>query len=234
MRAALILLTAALAGVTLSAAEAGAQRGRARPVELTLAQVVDSARLTDEVRQLAGRPVSGASVYVVGYDSTGAVEDVYVLGRDSHADSAVAAVLRRLVSPRLEPRTYESLYVRAEWGGTATLATYHPRKEREPQVQNRGTLAQLFGDVGSRFTLVLRPQGETVELRIRVDEAGNPLDIHVSRRTGLPALDQAVLDVARRIRFRPAMIDDIPVRVWVTLPITIMPAPVPDPAGARP
>jgi TonB family protein len=234
MRLPLAVATAALAAAFAFSASAGAQGGGGQPVELGLAQVVDSARLTDEIRQLPGLPASGASAYAVIYDSTGVLDDVLKLGRDSRADSAVVAVLRRLVAPRLASRDYKWLNVRVQWGAAPTVASFTPRRERRPEIQNRSTIARALENVGSRFAYALRPQGESIVLRILVDEEGAPIDVVASRLTGLPELDRAVMEVAHRVRFRPAMIDDYPMRVWTELPINVRPAPLQESQPSHP
>lgn len=74
-----------------------------------------------------------------------------------------------------------------------------------------------------------RQIGGTVVLDVLIDESGNVVRTLVAEPTdqrpttgssGLPALDQAALNVARNMRFTPAKNDDVVVPVWVQFPIS--------------
>lgn len=58
-----------------------------------------------------------------------------------------------------------------------------------------------------------------VTLRVLVDEAGRPGEIHVGTSSGYPRLDDAAVQAARVARFRPYLVDGVAQRVWVLLPI---------------
>lgn len=62
--------------------------------------------------------------------------------------------------------------------------------------------------------------GARVELRVHVDENGRMISAEVSRSGGHSAFDRAALDVARIMRFSPALNRDRRVSVWVSVPLT--------------
>lgn len=57
-----------------------------------------------------------------------------------------------------------------------------------------------------------------VHVRMRVDPEGVPHDAHITRSSD-PAFNQATLESAVQLRFRPARLNGKPVYVWVLLPI---------------
>ncbi len=55
------------------------------------------------------------------------------------------------------------------------------------------------------------PLDKTLIVEADVDTGGHPTRVTVASSTGIPELDQIGLDTARRYRFRPATVDDVPV-----------------------
>lgn len=62
-----------------------------------------------------------------------------------------------------------------------------------------------------------RVQG-AVTVRMRVDTAGVPHNLHIIRSTH-PEFNRPTLESVAQLRFRPARVDGKPVHVWVELPI---------------
>lgn len=69
-----------------------------------------------------------------------------------------------------------------------------------------------------RLSRRLREEGE-VELRVRVDPAGQPVAVELARSSGSGRLDEAALRAVRDWRFEPARRGDQAVEAWVRVPI---------------
>jgi TonB family protein len=66
--------------------------------------------------------------------------------------------------------------------------------------------------------------GGTVEVYFFIDEDGHVQANRINSSSGHPTLDDAALAVAGVYRFSPALNRDAPRPVWVTFPITFVPA----------
>jgi protein TonB len=62
-------------------------------------------------------------------------------------------------------------------------------------------------------------QSGLVVLKVRVSETGKPAEVHVTKSTGVDALDRAALDAVRSWTFVPARQGETPVAAWVEVPI---------------
>jgi TonB family protein len=88
-----------------------------------------------------------------------------------------------------------------------------------PDIRNRGELQEalvreyppLLMDAGI---------GGTVQVWFYIDETGRVGRTAVNQSSGHEALDEAALKVAAIIQFTPALNREVPVPVWITLPIT--------------
>lgn len=69
-----------------------------------------------------------------------------------------------------------------------------------------------------RLSRRLREEGE-VELRVRVDPAGQPVVVELARSSGSGRLDEAALRAVRDWRFEPARRGGQAVEAWVRVPI---------------
>ena len=69
-----------------------------------------------------------------------------------------------------------------------------------------------------RLSRRLREEGE-VELRVRVDPAGQPVVVELARSSGSERLDEAALRAVRDWRFEPARRGGQAVEAWVRVPI---------------
>jgi TonB family protein len=223
----------AVAAVFSATAAAAAQE--APGVQLTLSQVVDSARLAEAVRAIPGVPTEGVSLYAVTYDSTGAIDTVTAMAvRDSAKDAEVVAAIRA-VANRTQQGGHESyLFIRASWRRGPVLSTLPVGDIQPPQLQNAAMLQRGFGGIAGRFAGSLRPGGERMMLKIRVDQNGRAGKVTALRGTGVPEMDAAAIRVARQARFRPASVDGIPIASTASLPITIQPQQRSDPAPEAP
>ncbi|HET7462713.1 MAG TPA: energy transducer TonB [Longimicrobium sp.] len=92
--------------------------------------------------------------------------------------------------------------------------------DEQPVLLNRAVAARAMAH---GYPCELRSQGITgmVVLRfvIRPDGTTDPLSVGVETATNAAFVEPAS-DVVRQMRFEPAKVGGVPVRVWVTLPIT--------------
>lgn len=64
-----------------------------------------------------------------------------------------------------------------------------------------------------------RLEGEVL-LRVRVDEAGKPVEVEIEKSSGHRLLDNTARDhVLKRWRFRPALVGGRPVQAWARVPL---------------
>ena len=64
--------------------------------------------------------------------------------------------------------------------------------------------------------------GGTTTLWLRLDEDGRVIQKRIKQSSGLPALDEAALEVGGYARFSPAYNRDQRVPVWVELPVVFV------------
>ena len=62
--------------------------------------------------------------------------------------------------------------------------------------------------------------GGIVHIKMIIDSGGNVEDAELHIGSGVPSLDQAALDAARRLKFTPAIVDGMPVRMRLFKPFT--------------
>lgn len=98
------------------------------------------------------------------------------------------------------------------------VPSYIPR-DVEPRLMNAAELIKL---AQNRFPSALRQAGVsgTVGVFLFVSEKGEVTKAEVHDSSGYERLDKVALDVARAGDFEPAMIRDLPVGVWILLPIS--------------
>ena len=66
-------------------------------------------------------------------------------------------------------------------------------------------------------------EGRRALVWVNVSESGGVRDTRISRSSGDSALDRALLAAVAVARFRPAVLDDEPVAVWVEIPVRVGP-----------
>ncbi|UCC25192.1 MAG: M56 family metallopeptidase [Gemmatimonadales bacterium] len=88
-----------------------------------------------------------------------------------------------------------------------------------PDIVNR---AEVIAELERAYPTELREAGVggTANIWFFINAEGVVEDLRVQRSSGQPELDGAALQVARAIRFTPALNRDEPVPVWVAFPIT--------------
>ncbi|CAI3100533.1 hypothetical protein MWMV2_MWMV2_01050 [Acinetobacter oleivorans] len=67
----------------------------------------------------------------------------------------------------------------------------------------------------------LKQQNRLVELRIRINEKGQPSDIQLRQSSGIQSLDERVMQAARKSRFKPHKINGRAVTIVVDFPVQL-------------
>ncbi|MFV5630726.1 energy transducer TonB [Acinetobacter oleivorans] len=67
----------------------------------------------------------------------------------------------------------------------------------------------------------LKQQNRLVELRIRINEKGQPIDIQLRQSSGIQSLDERVMQAARKSRFKPHKINGLAVTIVVDFPVEL-------------
>jgi TonB family protein len=67
----------------------------------------------------------------------------------------------------------------------------------------------------------LRQQNRMVELRLRINENGQPIDIQLKQSSGIPSLDERVLNAARQSKFKPYKVNGQAVAIVVDFPVQL-------------
>lgn len=67
----------------------------------------------------------------------------------------------------------------------------------------------------------LRQQNRMVELRLRINENGQPIDIQLKQSSGISSLDERVLNAARQSKFKPYKVNGQAVAIVVDFPVQL-------------
>lgn len=67
----------------------------------------------------------------------------------------------------------------------------------------------------------LKQQNRLVELRIRINEKGQPINIQLRQSSGIQSLDERVIKAARKSRFKPHKINGRAVTIVVDFPVQL-------------
>jgi TonB family protein len=88
----------------------------------------------------------------------------------------------------------------------------------EPELKNRRTVQQALTTF---YPAILRERkvSGTVQLWVRIDEAGKIVKVQIKQSSGEDAFDRAAVQVADVMQFSPAMNRDKNVSVWIQVPI---------------
>lgn len=100
--------------------------------------------------------------------------------------------------------------------------------EREPSftpftvAPNLSNRAEVVAALEAEYPAELRDAGigGTTTIWFYIDAEGAVTDTRIHEASGSPELDRAALEVARTMRFAPALKGDEPTAVWVAFPIT--------------
>lgn len=112
-------------------------------------------------------------------------------------------------------------------GGVKTPATQQEySKAPSTQVEHNDVVQVSSVDVLSFGGLdyddrELKQQNRLVELRIRINEKGQPIDIQLRQSSGIQNLDERVMQAARKSRFKPHKINGRAVTIVVDFPVQL-------------
>ena len=138
---------------------------------------------------------------------------------------------KKLSSAELEQTQTEHLpqniNSEAKSGGVKTPATQQEySKAPSTQVEHDDVVQVSSVDVLSFGGLdyddrELKQQNRLVELRIRINEKGQPIDIQLRQSSGVQSLDERVMQAARKSRFKPHKINGRAVTIVVDFPVQL-------------
>lgn len=112
-------------------------------------------------------------------------------------------------------------------GGVKTLAMQQEySKAPSTQVEDDDVVQVSSVDVLSFGELdyddrELKQQNRLVELRIRINEKGQPIDIQLRQSSGIQSLDERVMQATRKSRFKPHKINGRAVTIVVDFPVQL-------------
>jgi hypothetical protein len=138
----------------------------------------------------------------------------------------VVAAIRAHLKPLAPSRHPVYTHLRVI-GGPSPTVDRPALRERQPSLRNRGSLTLRLLTVMQEYARErgTLPRAEyQMMLRFRILEDGT-LDLPsmmVERSTGDAELDRRIVARAGELRFAAATIEEIPVRVWVTLPLVLV------------
>lgn len=222
----------------LSACAPGAPAGNASPRlqtpaesdRVALSAIVDSAGLHQALLTAPPVPaeVRRKPLFMVDYDSAGALEEVRpVSERMAPAEwaRAMTAILRAHIRPSFRQGSAGSSHV--VWlvsGSEPRITLVNELVERRPALANTTAVTRELSDVSKRLlemNSIFSGRRYTAQVSMRVTETGEPLVPVIRRSSQDVRVDREILLVARHMRFVPATVEGYPVRVLVSLPITI-------------
>lgn len=179
------------------------------------AEVLDEESLRASLA--AGPGGRWSAVLVLDPDSVGGWEDPVLLpGATAGTPPDLAVRVRTTLAP--PPPEEEGFLLRVDAAEEIVLRT-GAREYCPPVMLDRRRTAREFSEaIEGRVP----PRTERVLLWLRVDTVGGVFETRVEEE----ALDRAtqatvVAFALERLRFRPATIDRVPVRVWVQIPFTV-------------
>lgn len=112
-------------------------------------------------------------------------------------------------------------------GGVNTAATQQElarvpesQVDRDKPVQVSSVDVLSFGKL-AYDDRELKQQNRVVELRLRINENGQPIEIQIKQSSGISSLDQRVLQAARQSKFKPYKINGRAVTVVVDFPVQL-------------
>jgi len=160
---------------------------------------------------------SGYAVFSIQTDSTGHLRRPPSVIESTFHDTTTA-MLADLLAQRVEPESIADYFHARVKMSLDTVLRFQvgPSESCRPVLANREEMSRLLRAAGAQA----QGSGTTV-MRVWVTEAGNVTDIRVVRSSGDQTVDGLAMAVARRMRFRPASNDYVPVAVWVQMPVTI-------------
>lgn len=139
----------------------------------------------------------------------------------SYADRVIGLITQHVKSQPPTPKK-QTVRLYAESGSAARISI-HEFVESTPKLINADLTRSLVDqEIESRRRLnpELRPEAKTVQVTMIVATDGSAEDVRVGRSPGDIALDRVASRIAAQMRFAPATLDEVPVRIKVTMPIS--------------
>jgi hypothetical protein len=198
-------------------------------VELPVSAFIDSAALHQAL--LAAPPAPAEfrlkPLYVVVYDSTGALKEVRTMGERQFPveyGRQMVELLRANVRPRIAATKPSVNYVWLQSGSSPRIAVDEALVEARPRLQNTSAVSRELSRASERLQRAnpgLAGRSVTAQVAMRVSEEGVPEDPRLSQSTGNIQIDREIMGVAHTMRFAPANLSGYTVKVLVQLPITL-------------
>ncbi|WP_278491951.1 energy transducer TonB [Acinetobacter gyllenbergii] len=141
--------------------------------------------------------------------------------QDTQADQTSQMLTENLLSSKQQIGQAQS-----QSGGVNTAAQQELARAPESQVDRDEPVQVSSVDVLSFGKLAyddreLKQQNRVVELRLRINENGQPIEIQIKQSSGISSLDQRVLQAARQSKFKPYKINGRAVAVVVDFPVQL-------------
>lgn len=222
--------TLAVLGACASASAGGPGKALEPETALPVAAFIDSAALH---QALLGAPpvpevLTRMPLFSVVYDSTGALAKVeplsYLVIPPVWGDT-IAAILRRHVAPRLPTRKPVVEYVWLVSGPSPRIAVIDDMVEVRPQLLNDWEVTRTIESLAARIGASRaydRGREFRAILSMRVDQRGMPEAPSLARSSGNVEINRELVALAAKMRFQPAQLSGYPVKVIVSIPITIV------------
>ncbi len=242
-RALSFLAILAVLGACATAPAGPAKRSKVPEPNLPVSAFIDSAALHQAL--LTAPPVPPEltlkPLFSVLYDSTGTLATVEPISKfvmPAEWGGTIAALLRQHVAPRLSARKGASEIVWLVSGATPRIAVIDAAVEARPRLQNTAQMARELDALAQRLVLrapYLGGGSYTAEVAAAVDGHGIPLAPYLVRRSADPEINREMLEIAKKMRFSPALLEGYPVKVLVQIPLTVvLPAPPGETSTGRP
>lgn len=187
--------------------------------ETPLTEALDSAAAAEALSQL-WEASSGLTVARVPYDSLGALDTVAVYSEamTEATQDRLATALTGYARPRGEPR--EMVYLFLGDGAGPGLRRVPALRQCRPELLNEERLQDLLVDEAMRLDdLGLLPNRAVPVLWMFAETDGLVARIEVNRSSGRVPIDDAAVRIMRNAVFTPALVEGIPLGVWVQIPV---------------
>lgn len=198
--------------------------------DLPLSAFIDSAALHQAL--LAAPPAPAEfrlkPLYVVVYDSTGALKDVKMMSErqfPAEYGRRMVELLRANVRPRIAATKPSVNHVWLQSGSSPRIEVQLALVEARPKLSNTATISRAMTTVAERLQQAnpgLAGSQLTVEVSMLVSDEGVPEEPKILRSSGNFAVDRDLVTLARSMRFTPATVDGYAVKVHVRVPVTII------------
>lgn len=196
---------------------------------LALAEFVDSAALHQALAAAPPAPAGAPRrhLFWVRYDSTGALETVRAHVRAPSPggyDSTMVALLRPHLRPQLARGrgAGEVLWLRP--GSSPRISVLKSASEEQPRLTNMDALQSRMEAAAKRLVAgwpELAGREGTGVVGFTISDAGIPTGARYLSGPRSPEFQREIVAIVEAMRFRPALIEGVPVETRAELPITL-------------